>query len=222
MVGSRVICSLHPPSSMSGPSARNFRYWLLILVIFTTGNYLIFSGCHIECYGQSSNQVSSAEKTNPFSRLSWMNGTIPETTMVLHKMAGWTVFKNLYIYGNTIYIVTSQPEILPPLRFIFSNGLPLEMQEDNEPDQRTVAVVSPHEADILFGGSAGLLDGVSVSQPVSGKYSHQTIVVLANRCTPVSAPYVPYGSRDICARSLAYAFQHRVGLYVWGFGSTGA
>ncbi|CAG7854244.1 SubName: Full=Uncharacterized protein {ECO:0000313/EMBL:CCA67516.1} [Serendipita indica DSM 11827] len=87
-------------------------------------------------------------------------------------MAGWTVFKNLYIYGNTIYIVTSQPEILPPLRFIFSNGLPLEMQEDNEPDQRTVAVVSPHEADILFGGSAGLLDGVSFLQTDAPQFLH--------------------------------------------------
>ncbi len=61
--------------------------------------------------------------------------------------------------------MTTTPEELPPLRLIFSNGLPLEMQEDNEPEQRTVKIVSPHEANSLFGVSAGLLDGVSVSLP---------------------------------------------------------
>lgn len=76
-----------PPLLMSGPSARTHRYWLLILVVFTVGNYSIFSGCHVKRDIQSS-KVSSTVQTEPFGRLSWMNSTAPETSIVLHKMAG--------------------------------------------------------------------------------------------------------------------------------------
>jgi hypothetical protein len=59
--------------------------------------------------------------------------------------------------------VTSKPDTVPDLKFIISNGLPLELESENKPTSSTIIVITPEEAKLLFGMSAGLLDGVSVS-----------------------------------------------------------
>ena len=46
---------------------------------------------------------------------------------------------------------------------MISNGLPLELENENKPTNDTIIVIAPEEAKLLFGMSAGLLDGVSVS-----------------------------------------------------------
>jgi hypothetical protein len=83
--------------------------------------------------------------------------------LIYLRSSGWTVFQNLYIFSGTIYIVTSRPETLPPTRFMISNGLDLVLREENEPTNKTLSIVSPEEAKNLFGTSASLLDGLSVS-----------------------------------------------------------
>lgn len=52
---------------------------------------------------------------------------------------------------------------MPELKFVISNGLPLELESENKPTNSTIIVITPEEAKPLFGMSAGLLDGVSVS-----------------------------------------------------------
>jgi hypothetical protein len=47
---------------------------------------------------------------------------------------------------------------------MISNGLPLELENENKPTNNTITVIAPEEAKLLFGMSAGLLDGVSVSE----------------------------------------------------------
>lgn len=72
------------------------------------------------------------------------------------------MFRNLYILNGTIYIVTREPEVVPATKFMISNGLPLEFEEDNKPTERTLSIINPEEAKALFGQSASLLDGLSV------------------------------------------------------------
>jgi hypothetical protein len=79
-------------------------------------------------------------------------------------LSGWTVFERLYILDGTIYIVTSKPDTVPELKMMISNGLPLELESENKPTSKTIMVITPQEAILLFGMSAGLLDGVSVSE----------------------------------------------------------
>jgi hypothetical protein len=88
--------------------------------------------------------------------------------LIYLRSSGWTVFQNLYIFSETIYIVTSRPETLPPIRFLISNGLDLVLREENEPTNKTLSIISPEEAKNLFGTSASLLDGLSVSLHFSG------------------------------------------------------
>lgn len=105
---------------------------------------------------------------------------------------GWTVFKNLYILSETIYIVTSHPETLPPRHFITSNGLDLVFRDENEPTNKTLSIISPGDAKYLFGTSAALLDGLSVS-PQTAKLprnSFKFCLAYANRFTSIYASYV--------------------------------
>jgi len=46
---------------------------------------------------------------------------------------------------------------------MISNGFDLAKTQENEPTNETMSIISPEEARILFGTSAALLDGVSVS-----------------------------------------------------------
>jgi hypothetical protein len=72
------------------------------------------------------------------------------------------MFKKLYSYRGTLYIVTRHPETIPLTRFMVSNGLDLEVLRENEPTSDTISIITPEEAEGLFGNTASLLDGVSV------------------------------------------------------------
>jgi hypothetical protein len=73
-----------------------------------------------------------------------------------------TVFKNLYAFNHTFYVVTTDPQSIPERRWILSNGFKAEEREQNEPDEHTLAIVSPTEVRQLFGSFASVMDGVSV------------------------------------------------------------
>ena len=77
---------------------------------------------------------------------------------------GFSIFRNLYIFNGTIFIVTTRPESVPEPRFILSKGLELRLQAENEPDQGTISIITPKEARSLFGEFASLVDGVSFIQ----------------------------------------------------------
>ncbi len=106
----------------------------------------------------------SSSPSNVSLRLTWENDSIPETQILLHKVPGLTVLKNLYIYNRTIYIVTSEPDTIPEKRMMMSNGLPLSFVEENEPTDQTLSIITPREANILFAQAANIMDGVSFIQ----------------------------------------------------------
>ncbi|CCA67514.1 hypothetical protein PIIN_01343 [Serendipita indica DSM 11827] len=97
-------------------------------------------------------------------RREWRAGPVPETQMAPHHLPGFSIFRNLYIFNGTIFIVTTRPESVPEPRLILSQGLELRLEADNVPDQRTLSVVTPKEAKALFGDFASLIDGVSFIQ----------------------------------------------------------
>ena len=172
-------------------TARETRFVLFLVAFFCLGLFVlsqhaklrpIFDKIHVS--SSTSAVATSASSSSKSLRLTWGNNSVPETEVLLHKVsgvcmplrssyhqqlipAGLTVLKNLYIFNGTIYIVTSQPDTVPESRFMISNGrpiLPVKVQEDNEPTNSTLSVISPKEAHLLFGMFASIIDGVSFIQ----------------------------------------------------------
>ncbi|CCM05689.1 uncharacterized protein FIBRA_07920 [Fibroporia radiculosa] len=80
----------------------------------------------------------------------------PETTLVSHA-PGWTVYRNLYMFYGTLYIVSSQPmSAFPDIMFVTSTGLPAENTPENialrMPTARDMDVITPSQARLLWGG----------------------------------------------------------------------
>jgi hypothetical protein len=201
---------------MLGLTTRQLRVCLVILGIFLFVYYATPPSCKRsalrELFASQGAPPSTGSKLAPNThplRVHWGNEPVPETVVLLHKIpgqhlimkfvrrlirwhpSGWTVFKNLYIFSETIYIVTSQPETLPPTRFMISNGLDLNLSVANEPTNKTLSIISPKEAKQLFGTSAGLLDGLSVSLHFCGSFNRSELhLVHANRLAPVHQPHV--------------------------------
>ena len=79
---------------------------------------------------------------------------------------GWTVFDNLYVANGTVFVVTDNPEIIPPRDELISTGI--ELKNDPEsvaarlPTNQEMRIISVEEARNLFGDGATLIDGVTV------------------------------------------------------------
>ncbi|KIM64039.1 hypothetical protein SCLCIDRAFT_116178 [Scleroderma citrinum Foug A] len=100
------------------------------------------------------------------TRLSWSSESDvpPQTNIVLHA-PGWTVFDNLYVANGTVFVVTNQPETVPPREMLISTGI--ELRNDAEsvaarlPTNHEMRIISIEEARELFGDGATLVDGVT-------------------------------------------------------------
>jgi len=56
---------------------------------------------------------------------------------------------------------------------MISNGLPLaakDFKEENEPTDRTLSIITPIEARLLFGNAASSMDGVSFIQTDASQF----------------------------------------------------
>ena len=90
---------------------------------------------------------------------------IPHTELVSHA-PGWTIFRNLYMANGTLFILTSNPESFPDIRFITSTGLPAfntpESIAERMPTARDLSFISPEEARRRWGTehSAGKLNQI--------------------------------------------------------------
>ena len=80
---------------------------------------------------------------------------MPHTELVSHA-PGWTIFRNLYMAGGTLFILTSNPESFPDIKFITSTGLPAvnspESVAERMPTARDLSFISPEEANRRWGG----------------------------------------------------------------------
>jgi len=80
---------------------------------------------------------------------------IPQTELVSHA-PGWTIFRNLYMADGTLFIVTSNPDSFPDIRFMTSTGLPAENTPesiaDRMPTSRDMSLITPEEARRRWGG----------------------------------------------------------------------
>lgn len=84
-----------------------------------------------------------------------LTNTIPETIMVEH-VPGWTVFKNLYMSGGTLFVVSSKPRSdFPELFYITSTGLTAENTPENIearlPTSKDMAFITVEEANSRWG-----------------------------------------------------------------------
>ena len=90
---------------------------------------------------------------------------MPHTELVSHA-PGWTIFRNLYMANGTLFILTSNPESFPDIRFITSTGLPAfntpESIAERMPTARDLSFISPEEARRRWGTehSAGELNQI--------------------------------------------------------------
>lgn len=141
-------------------TAREYRVVLFLVCLFFLGLFVLSRLTN----EQREVDIVSSVPTNAPLRLTLDNDTIPETVVLLHKVPGITVFKNLYIHNETIYIVTSEPDTIPERRMMISNGFTLEPEDKNEPTEKTLSIITPSEAELLFRGPANVMEGVSFIQ----------------------------------------------------------
>lgn len=133
-----------------------------------------------------------------------------------------TVFKNLYIFNHTIYIVTTDPRSVPERRWILSKGKVLNPKEPNEPDEQTLAIISPIEAKLLFGSFASVMGGVSVSSIIIlsflARLTHGALVH-TNRQPAILGPHVSFCRRYVisfsCPIHILDAFIEIFALWHW-------
>lgn len=80
---------------------------------------------------------------------------LPETSLVAHA-PGWTLFKNLYMSGDTLVIVTNTPSDFPEMRLMASTPLAAENTPENiamrEPTQYSMTFLTTEEAKRQWGG----------------------------------------------------------------------
>lgn len=81
---------------------------------------------------------------------------LPETTVITHA-PGWTIFRNLYMSGGTLFVVTSNSSsTFPHPRFMTSTGLAADSTAENarsrEPTSADLDFLTPEEAKRRWGG----------------------------------------------------------------------
>jgi hypothetical protein len=88
--------------------------------------------------------------------------------MIVHA-SGWTIFRNLYMSGGTLFIVTSDPESYPDIKYMTSTGLPADTTPENEnmrmPTSDNMDFVTPEEARMFWGKNGQTSSGVL---PITG------------------------------------------------------
>ncbi|KIM32505.1 hypothetical protein M408DRAFT_20780 [Serendipita vermifera MAFF 305830] len=216
-------------------TGRHLRICLLLLGLFLLADYAIsptrkrssLRGFFASHSSPSTNGPHYGSEIRPL-RIEWGDDPIPETQVLFHKIPGWTVFRNLYASSDTIYIVTSHPERIPPKRLMISNGLILALQEENEPTNKTMSIISPNEAKTLFGTSAGFLDGLTFMQTDSpqfiGHMYHFLVEIFAlghwrtytsPDLDPIFGSLRAFPRRFIVPRATQQEWQDRAGMNQW-------
>ncbi|KAG9312000.1 hypothetical protein JVU11DRAFT_7272 [Chiua virens] len=98
------------------------------------------------------------------TRVTWSSNQMLSTVLVSH-VPGWTIFDNLYLLNGTVFVVTDDPESIPDHKTITSTGVDVAngpaAVAARLPTDREFRVISPDEAQELFGSSADIIDGTT-------------------------------------------------------------
>lgn len=81
---------------------------------------------------------------------------LPQTTVVSHA-PGWTLFKDIYMAGGTLFVVSAAPKsAFPDPRYMISNPIVALNTPENiaarEPDESNVCFIPPETAQHWWGG----------------------------------------------------------------------
>lgn len=193
------------------PGLTRFRsrtFAVLLLIIFLLYNsrpdgFLrnLFSTRTSERRPNTKEHIDTTAEIAPFldEKLYWEPNSVPQTRIVAHapgwskcqpisssiycfRYLGWTIIDRLYVMGGTIYIVTNNPDLIPPPKEIMSKGQ--EIQHDNanihqlEPTEQDIRILSTVEASQLFGTYAVKIKGVTVSVEPCDNITTHTYSVL--------------------------------------------
>jgi hypothetical protein len=101
--------------------------------------------------GRNGEMSTDIEATEVLLHASGVLKCCLEIERMLTSDAGNTVFKNLYIYDGTVHIVTDNPNTIPDLKHITSNGQSLNLPMW-EPTERDIRVIRIRGAASGFGG----------------------------------------------------------------------
>jgi hypothetical protein len=109
-------------------------------------------------------QVPTTESERWRTRVTWTSSRVPLTTVVSHA-PGWTIFDNLFLLNGTVFVVTDDTEFVPDRNTITSTGVNIKNGAEaiaaRLPTDREFRVITPDEAQELFGTSADLVDGTT-------------------------------------------------------------
>ncbi|OAX39968.1 hypothetical protein K503DRAFT_738473 [Rhizopogon vinicolor AM-OR11-026] len=113
----------------------------------------------------TNNLVEWIHPKNPCSiSCLWCVQSFSQTLLADQPPVGWTVFENLFVLNGTVFVVTDNPQAINILTTT-STGLAIqngkEAVDSRIPGDREMRVVSPHQAQSLFGFSAESIDGVT-------------------------------------------------------------
>jgi len=109
---------------------------------------------------------------------------IPETSIISHA-PGWTLFQNLYMSNGTLYIVTSNRQLIPEIRMITSTGLIALNTPENiaarEPTEKEIQIIDPKNAMLRWGGNTAENERHRISSVVGN-----TVSIDSDRKTPAN------------------------------------
>ncbi|KAL0960850.1 hypothetical protein HGRIS_005866 [Hohenbuehelia grisea] len=143
--------------------------WLFILFIFHASPQLdSFSPLPFIYNRTATVPFDRPQSKRPVPQLynthhTWGSSKRVPATQVLAHVPGWTIFDRLYLVNGTFFVVTDEPNAFPTAADILSNGLPIELGEEDKrlPTRDHIQIVSTKEARVLFGPGAHFLDGVT-------------------------------------------------------------
>lgn len=94
----------------------------------------------------------------------WGEEGAPRTEVIAHA-PGWTIFRNLYLYNGTWFIVTDDPSDFPLLRLMVSTGAEIWNDEESiknrEPTDKDMKIIFPSEAKTTLGHHASKVEGTT-------------------------------------------------------------
>ncbi|KAK0480446.1 hypothetical protein EDD18DRAFT_703758 [Armillaria luteobubalina] len=100
--------------------------------------------------------TTTSEPLEPPKSLQTVHDNLPHTSIV-HHAPGWTLCRNLYMSGGTLFLLSSNRSF-PEFRLMISSGLLAENTPENsalrEPTQQHIDYITPSEAQRRWGGEA--------------------------------------------------------------------
>ncbi|EJD40540.1 hypothetical protein AURDEDRAFT_186946 [Auricularia subglabra TFB-10046 SS5] len=71
-----------------------------------------------------------------------------QPTRIIRHAPGWTIFENIYMSNGTFFVVTDEPDAVPPLKYLISSNFSYENPDwsTRDPTEQDMRFISPAEA----------------------------------------------------------------------------